>query len=611
MGAPSSANAQAAPVRLVVSTARLDQAPPREWRGNYLRPNNEQEVWTYLHNTTDQPQTVTVQLLANGEMVEQQKAVVVKPKDFFRLTWHSAAATARGKPATLEDAGGPLAFRLLDDKDAPLGPDVEIDVDRPKAYIQPPQLSYKPATPDRPNRLSLTVEPQPVFRAPPAADVELVLDPRRIPGLRLEAKNAVVAGGRITGPEGLPLVAEGLPLGDKAAAGLASLNIDQYPRAFTYKVDFPPAGKTESKSSPLAQETLYLDAPAAYDPARLVPVTVEADNLKNLFLRDGDHLRLDVLTSPAGEKESFSTLADFTSERRVRFSFAAGGPHGGVRVKPEVTDWKDLYDLSPYPSPVVLRLRLLGKDNKEHLAQNAATWEQDVKEVRRTIVLDKTPPVISSMELWVPRQRKGKVELVRLEGEERTVYRGKRLTVRAAGDDPESGVSDVAFFIGRPLPGGKEPDRPLSAPGKRDPNVPHAWYASLVVPADQRVPLIVTARFTNGVGLSKTEEVVLDEVADLPAALAGRKGAIAGVVEEGGRAQAGLVVELHGGARGGKIKETKTAEDGSFLFDDLDPGTYRVVCAKGSDNTKGESVVDLAPGERKEGDKAITVKLWR
>src|SRR5262249_26275746 len=152
----------------------------------------------------------------------------------------------------------------------------------------------------------------------------------------------------------------------------------------------------------------------------------------------------------------------FTGERSERLFFLGSGPRGGLLFRPEVRDWRTTVDLSSVQGRARLRLRLLDEKDapvrvldKEALARARARAGQEadvrtelakleksllVTEVQRALVLDSTPP-----------------ENVAFRKAPLRVVRGQRLALAATGEDPESGIADVLFFLGPAAPGGRVP----------------------------------------------------------------------------------------------------------------------------------------------------------
>jgi hypothetical protein len=326
-----------------------------------------------------------------------------------------------------------------------------------------------------------------------------------------------------------------------------------------------------------------LDVPAVAQPSASFPVTLEVDDLPEAEGRTV-RVRVELLSSVEGQKEEQpSDVVELRGDRDRRLYFSATGPRGGLLFRPEVKDWAPTVDLSASSGPTKLRLRLLDEKNQP-LEDEKGEPLQDVK----VTVLDDTPP-----------------EGVKLRAALAKAVRGKALPLEASGHDPESGIRKVVFFMGKPLPGDKLPPGadPLpgelvKAKGKEAP--PGPWAGTLVVPSDQRSPLVVSVQFTNGVGLTKTGTLLLDVVDPPPAALAkGKKAGIVGTVVEGDLLQNELEVTLTD-ATTGKVKaKTKTDNDGKYAFKDLDPGEYRVSTVKIASGRRADEKVELKEGEEK------------
>jgi hypothetical protein len=591
-------------VRLVLSTQPIDREPGKgkERRPSALRPNVIREVITYVQNDRAEPQTVTVQLLAGGAEVATQKRTVDGTK-LTQVPWPlppapPVAPVPPVPPApgvrgpVLAPLTGPVALRLLDAGGRPLGRPVELTIDRPADYLTA-RLEFIPASGRQANRLIATVTPTDQFQGLPCP-VELILDPGRIPGFIPGQRKLGTYAGFVTG-EGdgyrpLYLVAEDVRLRPDERNGLVYLRADGYNRAFTFRTTFARAG-TRPVPQLLTRESLRLDLPAAADPRSPIRVTLEADNLEQ---PGEERLLLEVLSRVARNDrepplEQFSLLSEFRGERSERLTYAPGGPHGGLLFRPEVKDWSTELDLSHSYGPTVLRLRLLGKDNRPRKVLDPET-DLEVMEVRKTILLDDTPP-----------------HDVRFEGPPRQAFRGRAVVLRASGIDEESGIREVLFFTGRPLPDGKiPPDAPWAA-GRRVARDGAIWSGELPLPLGAVNPLEVSVRFTNGVGLSTTERILLETADVPPEKVAPKLASIAGVVSEGTRPQVGLAVELRNGA--GKVVATiKTDAAGAFVFKDLPPDSYKVSAVKTADETRGEATVTLAAAEQKTG---VQIKLWR
>ncbi len=193
---------------------------------------------------------------------------------------------------------------------------------------------------------------------------------------------------------------------------------------------------------------------------------------------------------------------------------------------------------------------------------------------------------------------------ISVEVPDRIVRGTKELAVRTSVTPPPSGIKEVAFIFGPKADFEKAvaENRTLKAQTS-DPGG-HDWTATLPVPADAPAKLVVTARFTTGVGLTAlhSEEVA---VTDLPnpanAKAAPKPGAITGIVKVGDLLQAGLKVYLIDpmppANKNPVLASTDTDAKGAFSFKDLEPKPYRIYCIKqdGINNRNADRRVTVEP----------------
>lgn len=166
--------------------------------------------------------------------------------------------------------------------------------------------------------------------------------------------------------------------------------------------------------------------------------------------------------------------------------------------------------------------------------------------------------------------------------------------------DNLSGVGSVQLFVGTPDDNQPPKDAKLIK-AHADPASPHTWVATLPLPADQ--PSVeITAMVTNGVGLNSftTIDLLLKTAAE--AAL----GQVAGKVTEGGRAQAGLPVELRAADKSVVAKATSTAK-GSFSFTGVKPGDYLIWCTKSQSQRTGSAKVKVQQGKTAEASLELSL----
>src|SRR5262249_22030109 len=153
------------------------------------------------------------------------------------------------------------------------------------------------------------------------------------------------------------------------------------------------------------------------------------------------------------------------------------------------------------------------------------------------------------------------------------VFKGTKMPVKAVVTDPESPVMKGQMFFGA-LQEGKLPKDAKPIEARRLSKDEDIWTAELPLP-DVKTPaaLDLTAQFTNAAGLTATQSIKV-EVVDPPPP----SGTVAGKVVEGDRPQAKQDVKL---ADDKEVKATaKTNDKGEFLFENVKPGPYKVLCQK-------------------------------
>jgi hypothetical protein len=345
-----------------------------------------------------------------------------------------------------------------------------------------------------------------------------------------------------------------------------------------------------------------------------VAVRLEIDDLDRQH-QDTARVRLELVSTTGGKEpmERASAVAEFRGERQQRLLYVAGGPQGGILFRPEVKEWDAKLDLSAVHGPARLRARLLDEKN-EPIKIIDKVKQLDPKAEKGTVDFIEQPIVLDDS---APEG----VEFVNLP---KRVYRGESFTIRALGDDPESGIAEVLFWYGRATPDGKPPADAFVTTGKQVSQKDKAWTASMPVASDETGSVTVTVQFTNRAGLRKSATARLpitdapkpddkDKVAkekdkekekDKPK----KKPSITGTVMEGDRPQEGIEVELRKGDAAAVIAKAKTDKNGQFVFKDLDPGSYRVSAAKSASMTRGGASVELKESEQKTG---VGITLFR
>lgn len=569
-----------------------------------LRPNLLQPVYLYVEAPKDAKagEEFTVELRSGGDPVDGGMAkVVAQPGKATRVVFATpplAPGAAAPKEPVLNALPGVAEVRLL--SGTTVVQESKFTIARPAEYVEVKSVKYDPNERGGiKNRLTVDIEANESF-AGPKCWVELVVSPDRIPGL-LEGRkgDSALRGSLGKAGDKLTLVAENLQFAPGGAGknGLVYLNVDGYPRAFTFVTTFV-TGNTPSAGELVRQPVLRIKAPPFAPPTGGYPVGVEIDNSGGKTAE----LSLGKVGAAEGENGDIETVT-FVGDRRERLLFAAG-PRGALLFKPEVQDWSADLDVRDVFGKRALKLKLLDaeKNPVDVLdSRQVADWkdkEARVKEVVEQVILDASKPENIRFAEYFPKK----------------IERGSILTVKASAEDPESGIKSALFFLGKPSADGKIPDNAVTAEGKLVDDKTGVWVADLPAPTDMKTNYEVSVRFTNTAGLSATETVRIQLVDPAngsktgPDGAAGAKpGSIAGSVLEGDRPQAGLEVALRDEKNNLKASTTTDAA-GTFLFKDVTPGAYKVVSGKSAAKTKGETPVSVAADEKKVG---LVIKLTR
>jgi hypothetical protein len=266
--------------------------------------------------------------------------------------------------------------------------------------------------------------------------------------------------------------------------------------------------------------------------------------------------------------------------KRRHLGFDPKGEGGSLLFEAAVEDWTKEFDIPQIRGPRRLQASLI--DPRTRAVQD--TWGMDLP-------LDDLPPQIVGIDV-PPEIEKGTGQLA------------ARATVRP----PASGIKEAAFILGNQADFAKADAEGKAIKGKAKGGDQGAWEAMLPLPKDAAGKLVVTVRFTSGVGLPAmaSAEVAVREPPPPPQA-ANQKpkpeepGAIQGKVTENDVAQPGLEVVLidpNAKAPESPVKDVKkTGPDGTYSFTDLKPGSYRIYCIKLPTNRSDTKNVTLESGK--------------
>lgn len=553
-----------------------------------LRPNTRQPIYLFVKNPGDHPKKMAIELKAEGHPADGAKSEPVEagPGEIKRVSF---GKTGADKPAELPEIKGPLQLRLLDldNKNAVLDKkQLAVATGAPREYVQIVQGPlYKPAE----KRLTVKLKARGTIAGPPC-HVKLVLPRDRIPGL-LKHEGGTFEGDVPAGGGELELTVDGLQLMPNRLDdnGFVYLTVDNYERAFIFYTSFP------NERTPNAASEYFAKEPA-------VRMEVAPWNRADASLR----LRLEVDHAPSGaslevamdrtnnpSNPEYVRAALLPGDRKQRIGFVAPGPEGGLLFENRIEDWSLAVDTRGISGKRTLRARVLDKNRKER------------SKVDREIVFDDSAPenvrIVKVGDKELPAREDAAPPVA--------VLRAPLFAVRAEGSDRESGIHDVFFFWGRPVDGKLPPNtQPVRASAAAAEDKPQQWSTLLPVPPDKRGITDLSVQFVNGVGQNAFETVMI-EIAEPPPPGTATKGPgkIEGQVIEGRLPQKGLEVFLMD-EKGMMVKAKKTtAEGGAFVFEDVSPGTYKVLCVKSASQTKGTVEVVVEAGKTN----TIKIELFR
>jgi hypothetical protein len=596
-----------------------------------LRPNQKQDYYLFVENFIAKDEEVTVEVSAGGKPIEGGSTTFgAKAKSLTLATLGKPAGAAEKAPpppaplAPPEKPAAPQFAELKGDlkfavygKDA-AGNRVELDavtpaLSKPSDYVEVTGAIYDlKEKPGIRNQLVFKVRAKDNFRGG-RCRVDIALKPDRIPGFVNTPKKEGTRGGFLQQPgDELTLTANNLQFRDlpgqpdEKRDGIVYLTVDGYERAFIFKSTFPRGGVTESALDQIRIPVGRLNIANSADPAKQFAVALEVDNTTPEFDENGKligpviEVSLDRDANGKFDRKAGEVVPVGIGNRRQQISFNPAYPNGALQLETVASDWGTKLDVAEIYGLRLVRFRLLKdmsqiaveKDEDRKLIEflNSAT-DRTGFDITQTVVFDGTPPE----------------ELKFVDFPEKLV-RGAPLPVKATAVDPESGIADAVFYVGKPGPDGNPPATAVKVKGKLVDAKAGVWAAALDAPTEQKGKVDVTAQFTNGAGLVKSETVVIQLVDSLPGGgVAGGKTSIEGKVVQGDRPQPKVPVFLRDAA-GGVKDTTMTDDNGGYIFKDVMPGTYRVFANKTGDNTKGEIVVQVLEGQKKTAEPVSLVR---
>jgi hypothetical protein len=593
-----------------------------------VRPNTPEKRYIFVKNPVGNLASYTVEMrdASNGALLATGSLKNMKKDETLRVKLEKAppppapktaapaappapaptpAPPAPEPPQGLElkgkDGNFIFVLRLLDDKgdlvmvggksaEAP----ISVIYRNPRGYFGNP--TTKISKKDGVARVDVEIASTADFLGPTAV-VELYFPPQpsvRFDSLRGGTYRRTVAAKNET----VRLQADNLPLVEGQEKSVRfDINVDGYPRAFKYDVDFSIVSMDSTQQFdrtpavtvlPVGADRAVKTIPAK--PADKTPVRIQVDNAP-------DKSRL-ALRFDRDQNRAFSGSDEIIVIGKPREEHAYVEPQGendAILVTYQVTD--HTYYLNTRSMRGRFELQGVLLNEKDDTIIIKTDESKDAKDVVFSVdlILDDTAP-------------EG-LQFAKLPAKH---VKGTPLPVRAFADEPETSITQAIFFIGKPVDG-KLPDTKVE--GELIDRKKNLFVGQLPIP-DKKGVIEVGVQFVNetGVTATKTQKIeLIDPVG----------GSISGTVDLGGRGQPGVVVSLRDAE--GKEKGTAVTEDekdnkadtpkdqrksnGKFKFENVPPGTYRLFANKPDSGvgTKGSTSVQVQAGV----ESKVTVPLAR
>lgn len=532
-----------------------------------LRPGiGRVPFFLFVRNPAPRSRELAVEIVQGETAIPGGTAALTVPAGgTAQVATLGAPAPKPGDP--LPELAGPLSIRLRD-------PSSGQELDRktlraviasPLEYVLVADARYIPAFSGRPNQLSVILKalPEMIF---PDCPVELVLSRSLIPSLKALPADARLAGKLEPGGD-LTLLARQISLDPaQSPEGSFYLEIDGRKRALEYRTTFAPNGGERVVQRETRPRVWFEAAPilTPNQPAR-IKVRFEVDNAP-----PGAKLEFRMLGVDTASPDDIPRWVGDTERRHVGFHATAG--EGALVFEATIADWEKEFETRNIRGVRLLRARLLdaGKELASH---------------ERPLLLDDLPPqdvVLGPLPLAI---RKGT----------------PTLEVQASVVPPVSGVKEVTFFVGKPADLDKVQAAGLIARARPEDSGRRMWSAHLELPASLSGKLDVTVRCVSGAGLASFDTATIDVAEPRGNAkasetkLSNEPGGIRGTVIQGGLPQPNLSVVLKD-EKGAEVARTKTAKDGSYEFETLTPGKYRVSSSNEASLTTATATITVEAG---------------
>ncbi|QDU62431.1 hypothetical protein Pan216_32980 [Planctomycetes bacterium Pan216] len=558
-------------------------------------------LYLYIANPSSQDRNLTVQLTA-GDVVASAK-LAVKGNQTGKVTFPPPAASpapaAPSGAAPKADAGakrepslpslsGPIVVTVLDDGTKPpkeiATRTFQSSIAKPSDYTTVTSILYSPISPPRQqsNRLSVGIAANRSLTNPPAS-VEMVFPAKQIPGFRAALRGTMRGDLPIDGTA-LQLFASDIEFSTAApVSGPVYLNVDGQQRAYIFTTTFDRFGPPTTPQLDLTP-AIRIDAPRISRAGATFAMRLEVDNAPpnaTVSVRLGRRVGATYVTD---------LLQNFMTAKNEVVGFSPYGKKGALEFEASINDWKPVLNTSNILGRRTLVAELIDKD-QQVVARDF--WD---------VILDNVPP-----------------EQVAFLNPPLIANPGQVLRFNAIGTDNVSGIIKANFFFGKPVKGALPP-KVATIPGAPLNASYTLWAADLQISDQAKGAIDVSVELVNAVGLSTFASTTLKVI---PKGQVDPSN-ITGKVVEGALGQPGLTVDLFdlnpktgaaaaaaaaksasSTAKGKDASKeppkptatTKTKPDGTFSFEKLKPGKYKLTTSKPASGRKAEALVDLPPGK--------------
>jgi hypothetical protein len=552
-----------------------------------LRPlaGVRQRFYVFVRNPAPTAASVLVEVVEGDAVIARsgEKPLAIPPGVPLLVPSFGGPAPKEGE--RLRELTGSLRLRLGDAASSKVFDEqpLRVEIASPRDYLRITGAQFVPATPERPNRLTVAVRALPEMNGPDAR-VDLILpnDKRLFPTLRAQPK------GRLSGAAGpgkpLTLFADNLALDANDSAECSFyLNVDGVKRALWLRARFPQFGGPQRVTEPDQPDVRFRAIPVVESgKSALLRVAFEVDNAP-----PGARLVFHVKDADDGTLEG-----DITSwrgpARKQRIGFDTRGEGGALLFEASLEDQTVELPVAGIRGMSALRADLMDATGKNPLAH----YEME-------LMLDDLPP--RDLDILL------KDHIDKTKGS---------LPVRLNLTPPPSGIKEVTFLVGSKADFDKAEAAPRLVKAQSVDPSGRTWEATLQVPKEASGKLKVSARATSVVGLVEFKEADV-EVVEAPTAEANAKpaapkpGAIEGTVIEGNLPQKEVEVLLYDPAtpanQNALKQQTKTDAKGTYSFTGLEPKRYRLYC-KGASLRTAVKDVDVEGGKTIRADLELLYK---